>query len=191
MLSGGMVNGIRRDWIILCRRQASICEPIITKNRQARSFSRRQRARVLPNQEFFPLVPAQAGTQTDSRWRGNERRSCCYRQAKKETKERREVERRQTQCFMTRTQAAHGARHGKAACAALPLAGALACRRSTTVLAAATERHRSAPVHALPGTELDRNGCYPFPAVPVQRVAPQTGRNAGRAFWPGAARERG
>jgi hypothetical protein len=184
-----MVNGLRRDWIMLCRRQASICEPTITKNGQARSFSRRQRARVLPSHDFFRSSPRKRGPRLDSRWRGNERRSCCCRQAKKETKERREVERRQTQCFMTRTQAAHGARHGKAACAALPLAGALACRRSTTVLAAATERHRSAPVHALPGTELDRSGCYPLPAVPVQRVAPRTGRNAGRAFWPGAARE--
>jgi hypothetical protein len=42
---------------------------------------------------------------------------------------------------------------------------ALACRRSTTALAAATERHRSAPANALPGTGLDENGCYPFPAV--------------------------
>jgi hypothetical protein len=63
-----------------------------------------------------------------------------------------------------------------------PLAGALACRRSTTALAAATERHRSAPVHALPATELVRSGRYPFPAVPVQRVSPQTGHSAGRAF---------
>jgi hypothetical protein len=71
-----------------------------------------------------------------------------------------------------------------------PLSGALACRRSTTALAGATERSRSAPVHALPGTELRRKGRYPLPAVPVQRVLPpQAGRNAGRAFWPGAARE--
>ena len=47
---------------------------------------------------------------------------------------------------------------------------ALACRRSTTALAATTERHRSAPVHALPGTELGRDGRYPPPAVPVQRA---------------------
>jgi hypothetical protein len=47
---------------------------------------------------------------------------------------------------------------------------ALVCRRSTTALAAATERHRSAPVHALPGTELGRDGRYPPPAVPVQRA---------------------
>ena len=47
---------------------------------------------------------------------------------------------------------------------------ALACRRSTTALAAATERHRSAPVHALPGTVLVRDGRYPSPAVPVQRA---------------------
>jgi hypothetical protein len=67
---------------------------------------------------------------------------------------------------------------------------ALACRRSTTALAAATERHRSAPANALPRTGLDRSGRYPLPAVPVQRVAPQTGHNAGRAYYPGAARER-
>jgi hypothetical protein len=53
---------------------------------------------------------------------------------------------------------------------------ALAFRRSTTALAAATERHRSAPANALPGTERDRSGCYPFPAVPVQRVALPAGR---------------
>ena len=87
---------------------------------------------------------------------------------------------------MSRTQAACGARHGKAACAALPLSGALACRRSTTALAAATERHRSAPVHALPGTVLGRDGRYPSPAVlrcsgvprrpvivPAGRIAPE------------------
>jgi hypothetical protein len=67
---------------------------------------------------------------------------------------------------------------------------ALACRRSTTALAAATERHRSAPANALPRTGLDRSGRYPLPAVPVQRVAPQTGHNPGRAYYPGAARER-
>ena len=69
-----------------------------------------------------------------------------------------------------RTQQRTGRATEKAACAALPLSGALACRRSTAALAAATERHRSAPVHALPGTELLRSGCYPPPAVPVQRA---------------------
>jgi hypothetical protein len=47
--------------------------------------------------------------------------------------------------------------------------GALAFRRPTAALAAATERHRSAPVHALPEAGLLRNGDYPLPAAPVQR----------------------
>ena len=38
--------------------------------------------------------------------------------------------------------------------------------------------------HALPGTEPGRSGRYPPPAVPVQRVAPQTGHRAGRAYDP-------
>src|SRR5208283_5915817 len=38
--------------------------------------------------------------------------------------------------------------------------------------------------YALPGTELGRSGRYPPPAVPVQRVAPQTGHHAGRAYDP-------
>src|SRR5208283_5653783 len=38
--------------------------------------------------------------------------------------------------------------------------------------------------YALPGTELGRSGRYPPPAVPVQRVAPQTGHRAGRAYDP-------
>src|ERR1700722_20963761 len=74
---------------------------------------------------------------------------------------------------MTRTQAAHGARHGRCGLRRPSASGALACRRSTTALAAATERHRSAPVHALPGTVLVRNGRYPLPAAPVQRVLPR------------------
>ena len=113
-------------------------------------------------------------------------------------KERKEAERRQTHCGhtdrrMTCTQAAHRARRGEGGLRRPSASGALACRRSTAALAAATERHRSAPVHALPGAGLRRNGCYPLPAAPVQRgiLSPQTGRNAGRAFWPGAARERG
>ena len=42
---------------------------------------------------------------------------------------------------------------------------ALACRRSTTALTAATERRRSAPANALPGMERVRHGRYPFPAI--------------------------
>jgi hypothetical protein len=71
-----------------------------------------------------------------------------------------------------------------------PLAGALACRRSTTALAAATERHRSAPANALPAAELGRSGCYPLPAamrlsgfprrpviVPAGRIDPEPPEN--------------
>src|SRR5579884_1788979 len=42
------------------------------------------------------------------------------------------------------------------------------------VLAAATERHRSAPVRALPGTGLCRNGRYPSPAVLQCSGSPST-----------------
>ena len=61
---------------------------------------------------------------------------------------------------------------------------ALACRRST-----ADSRQRPNATaqlqHALPGTELHRSGRYPLPAVhSVQRVAPRTGRSAGRACSP-------
>ena len=44
---------------------------------------------------------------------------------------------------------------------------ALACRRPTTALAAANERHRSAPETFSPGTWL-RDGRYPPPPVPTQ-----------------------
>ena len=47
----------------------------------------------------------------------------------------------------------------------LAMARQLACRRSTTALAAANERRRSAPVNALPAAELGRSGCYPLPAA--------------------------
>ena len=57
---------------------------------------------------------------------------------------------------------------------------ALTFRRSTTALAAASQRRRSVP-DALPGTWL-RRGRYPPPPVPVQRLASQTGHHAGRAF---------
>jgi hypothetical protein len=62
-----------------------------------------------------------------------------------------------------------------------------ACRRSTAALRGANQRPRSAS-GALPGTWL-KNGCCPFPPVPVQRL----GRRpvvvpAGR--FPKAARER-
>ena len=72
--------------------------------------------------------------------------------------------------FHARTQRRAGRATETAACAALPLRARSPAGVPPTALAAATERHRSAPVHALPGTELRRNGCYPFPAVPVQRA---------------------
>ena len=78
---------------------------------------------------------------------------------------------------------------------------ALACRRSTAALAAASERRSSVPERAswdaaarmvrksgnrfsekdhTPAKKL--SGRYPPPPVPVQRPASQTGRHAGRAF---------
>ena len=70
---------------------------------------------------------------------------------------------------------------------------ALACRRSTAALAAASERRSSAPVRASwdlvgahdPDGSKDRarfNGRYPLLPVPVQRLASQTGHYAGRAL---------
>jgi len=70
---------------------------------------------------------------------------------------------------------------------------ALACRRSTAVLAAASERHSSAPATRFlglvgahdPDGSKDRalfNGRYPLLPVPVQRVSSQTGHHAGRAY---------
>jgi hypothetical protein len=67
---------------------------------------------------------------------------------------------------------------------------ALAFRRSTTALAAATERHRSAPVNAFLGRNEVGTGVTRSRPSTVQRVPPQTGRSAGRAYCPGAARER-
>jgi len=86
-----------------------------------------------------------------------------------------EVDRRQTHCGQMRTaertctHAAHRARRGEGGLRRPSASGALACRRSTPALAGATERPRSAPVHALPGAGLLRAGCYPSPAAPVQR----------------------
>ena len=68
---------------------------------------------------------------------------------------------------------------------------ALACRRSTAALAAATERRRSAPVTRFLGRGHEGFGRYPKPACPSPAINSQTGRNAGRASLPGAARERG
>ncbi len=103
---------------------------------------------------------------------------------------RKEADRRQTRYSTTRTQAAHRARRGYGGLRRPSASGALACRRSTTALAAATERHRSAPVHALPGGGTTQERVL---SVPCRSSAagfnPQTGHSAGRAFWPKAARE--
>ncbi len=90
----------------------------------------------------------------------------------------------------TGTQAAHRARRGYGGLRRPSASGALACRRSTTALAAATERHRSAPVHALPGGGTTEERPLSVPCRPsAAGFNPQTGRSAGRAFWPRAARE--
>ncbi len=44
--------------------------------------------------------------------------------------------------------------------------------------------------HVLPGTWL-KSGRYPLPPVPVQRVHPRTGRDAGRTFSPKPPERRG
>ena len=73
-----------------------------------------------------------------------------------------------------------GLRKLSASGAARAQRGAHAYRRSTAALAAANQRHRSAP-GALPGTWL-KDGRYPPPPVPVQRSQSQTGHDAGRAL---------
>ena len=66
----------------------------------------------------------------------------------------------------------------KAACAALPLSGALACRRSTTALAKGiTSSLRLGFRPGFLGRGL--NGRYPPSPVPVQRSTSHPGRNAG------------
>ena len=65
---------------------------------------------------------------------------------------------------------------------------ALACRRSATALAAATERHSSTPDTRFLGPGV--LGCYPSLTCPSPASFSQTGHDAGRAYVPGAARER-
>ncbi len=109
---------------------------------------------------------------------------------------KKEMDRRQAHCGQVRTaeRPVRKRRTGRAAdmaaCAALSASGALACRRSTTALAAATERHRSAPVHALPGGGTTERRALSVPCrSSAAGLTPQTGHSAGRAFWPRAARE--
>ena len=56
---------------------------------------------------------------------------------------------------------------------------ALACRRSTTALAAANQRRSSTPERA--SWDLVENGRYPLPAYPSPATKSQTGHRAGRA----------
>ena len=82
------------------------------------------------------------------------------------------------------------ARHARTCHHARTLSGALAYRRSTAALAAATERRRSAPATRFLGPAASGVTCifaYPSPAG----IAPQAGHRAGRAFFAEAARERG
>ncbi len=116
-------------------------------------------------------------------------------EATKATKARRQAERRQTQCFMIRTQAACGARHG-----VRQLAPPSACGRARLPAFHHGTRvsERTPPLsssHAPPGAELLRSGRYPLPAVIQSTLlrslarasaglagSPQAGLSAGRAL---------
>ena len=89
------------------------------------------------------------------------------------TQERGEAERRQTRSHEPHEPDAARAQRS-----------ALACRRSTAALTAATERHRSTPATRFLG--LRRHQVLPASGlVPVQRGVPRsTGHNAGRAYPP-------
>ncbi len=95
------------------------------------------------------------------------------------TKEKREAERRQTQChnLPARKRRAGRATEG-AACAALPLSGALACRRSTTALAEGTYVTQGATQAMLPGTRSER--ALPAFACPSPVSTSRAGRSIGR-----------
>jgi hypothetical protein len=84
-------------------------------------------------------------------------------------KQKKEAERRQT-CSPTSAPYGRGAhrRQVYAVCANPSASGALACRRSAAALRGANQRPRSSP-GALPETWL-RNGRYPLPPIPVQRL---------------------
>ncbi len=152
--------------------------PPLAQSGQATAFSRRMRARVLP----MPLPRSSFGAQSRHAATGGGTGFRLRSRSDKPRKEKGSGTPTDAHCMKPHQRMRPRAKRR-----------ALACRRSTTALAAATERHRSAPVHALSGTELGRDGRYPSPAVPVQRafMSPQAGHSAGRAFWPGAARERG
>ena len=84
---------------------------------------------------------------------------------RKKRKKEREAERRQTQCFMSRTQAAHGSRHGESG---LRRPSACGRARLSAFHHGSCGSDRTPPLsssYALPGTERGRNGRYPLPAV--------------------------
>jgi hypothetical protein len=94
-------------------------------------------------------------------------------------RKKKEAERRQTQCFMSRTQAVCGAHQRKIGLRRPPLAGALACRRSTTALAKESiSSPRRDPGHAS-WVRVLHGLCPPSPAH-LQRCTPHAGHNAGR-----------
>jgi len=85
------------------------------------------------------------------------------------TKKKREAERRQAQYFMMPCQRARQRAKRRA----------LACRRPTTALAAASQRHRSAPERA--SWDVAKKRALPAPACPSPATKSQTGHHAGRA----------
>ena len=105
--------------------------------------------------------------------------------------ERKEAERRQTRYSTARTQRRAGRATEKAACAALPLSGALACWRSTHGTCGSD---RTPPLSSSSRTSSDgttEGRVLPAPGRPSAAgvMSPQAGHSAGRAFWPGAARD--
>ena len=95
--------------------------------------------------------------------------------------ESKEAERRQTQCFMTRTQAACGAHQRKSGLRRPPLAGALACRRSTTALAKGSiSSPRLSPGQASWEAASTGRASRRRRRTHFQRCTSHAGRNAGR-----------
>ena len=90
-----------------------------------------------------------------------------------------EAERRQTHLSLARTQAACGTRHGKGGLRRPPLAGALACRRSTAVLAKGTFVPRAKHRARLPEGGAKAAACRTH-RFRSQRCTSRAGRSAGR-----------
>jgi hypothetical protein len=102
------------------------------------------------------------------------RMDCRIKSGNDEVRKEKEAERRQTQYFMTRTQAACGAHQRKSGLRRPPLAGALACRRSTTALARGTIHPQSSVRARLHGMQRPRGGLYAADAAPTRSDAPRT-----------------